>query len=643
MKKTTTLLSLLAVGTVAMAQSPRMSLYEEFTGENCGPCAATNPQLDPILAGNSNNTIVLKWQVAIPSAPSSPTSLYQQNKTEIDTRDNYYSISSAPNGRQDGQSQTVFGSASDHPGYITAARLNASAAVTSPFTIVMNRAWNATFDAITVTGTITASGSYTTTGTNLKFRLVMAEKEVNYAIAPGSNGETQFHHVARKSFPDLTNGTAMSNTWAAAQTQTFSIVCNLPSYIWDKSEVEMVGFIQDDANKKVLQAVLAAAAPLSNDAAAKSAALPAITCSTSLVPQVVIKNNGANAITSMTINPYVNGVANGAAINWTGNLAAGATTTVAMNAITGLTAGSKTFSVNIASSVNGSTDYNLGNNSTTTTFAVIGAYTANTTVESFSVSAFPPTNWILVNADGNAATWSRVTSAGSQSTTQSARYPAYAAPEGDSDDLILPPTSLTGFTAVKLNFDVASAPYSSVTPEDDQLQVKVSTDCGATWTTVYDKMGAALNTAPFTTGSFVPNATQWRSESVDLTAYANKPNVLVKFTATSGYGNNIYVDQVNLTAGFTSVKNIDENFKSVELFPNPATTETSVSVNLNNASDVTLTVVNNVGQIIYQTVSALQAGSNTVSIDTKAYAAGIYNVVVASENGSVIKKLSVVK
>lgn len=218
MKKTTTLLSLLAVGTVAMAQSPRMSLYEEFTGENCGPCAATNPQLDPILAANANNTIVLKWQVAIPSAPSLATSLYQQNKTEIDARDNYYSISSAPNGRQDGQSQTVFGSTSDHPGYITAARLNASAAVTSPFTIVMNRAWNATFDAITVTGTITASGSYTTTGTNLKFRVVMAEKEVNYASAPGSNGETQFHHVARKSFPDLANGTAMANTWAAAQT-----------------------------------------------------------------------------------------------------------------------------------------------------------------------------------------------------------------------------------------------------------------------------------------------------------------------------------------------------------------------------------------------------------------------------------------
>lgn len=60
MKKTTTLLSFLALTTVGFAQSPRMSLYEEFTGENCGPCAGTNPGLDVKLAANLNNTIPLK-------------------------------------------------------------------------------------------------------------------------------------------------------------------------------------------------------------------------------------------------------------------------------------------------------------------------------------------------------------------------------------------------------------------------------------------------------------------------------------------------------------------------------------------------------------------------------------------------------
>lgn len=642
MKKTTTLLSFLALTTFGFAQSPRMSLYEEFTGENCPPCAGTNPILDPILAINSNNTIPLKWQVAIPSAPSSLTSLYQQNKTEIDLRDAYYNISSAPSGRQDGQSQVVFGATSDHPGYVDAALLDASAAVTSPFTIAMTRAWDATFSTITVSVTLTATGNYTTTGTNLKFRLVMTEKEVHYAVAPGTNGEKDFNWVARKSFPTLTNGTAMANTWTIGQTQTFTVSCPLPAYIWDKSEVEMVGFIQDDANKYVLQAGLAAASALQNDAAASSVSgLPAMTCNTSLNPTAVIENNGTNAITSMTINPFVNGVANGASVNWTGNLAAGATTTVALNPITGLTAGAKTFSLNIASNVNGAVDYNLGNNAKTAKFSVIGAYGPAPIAQSFSLTTFPPTNWLLINPDGGTATWARSTAAGSQGTTQSVRYPAYTAAAGDVDDLVLPPLSLAGFSTANLSFDVASAPYSSP-PENDQLEVMISTDCGANWTTLYNKAGAALNTAPAATAAFVPTANQWRAELIDLTAYANNPTILVKFVATSDYGNNFFVDQVNLS-GSTGINTIDANISSVELYPNPTVNETSVNITLVNTSDLAITVLNNVGQIVYQSMSTLSAGSNKINVDTRNLASGMYTVLVASETGSVTKKLSVTK
>lgn len=640
MKKTTTILSFLALTAVGFAQSPRMSLYEEFTGENCPPCAGTNPILDPILAANSHNTIPLKWQVAIPSAPSSLTSLYQQNKTEIDARDNYYGISSAPSGRQDGQSQTVFGATSDHPGYVDAALLDASAAVTSPFTIAMTRAWDATFSTITVSVTLTATGNYTTTGTNLKFRLVMTEKEVHYAVAPGSNGEKDFHWVARKSFPTLTNGTAMSNTWTIGQTQTFTVSCPLPSYIWDKSQVEMVGFIQDDANKYVLQAALAAAAPLQDDAAAQSVSgLPAMTCNSSLTPNAIIKNNGTNAISSMTINPFVNGVANGASVNWTGNLAAGATTTVALNPITGLTSGTKTFSLNISSNVNGALDYNLGNNATTAKFSVIGTYSPAPVAQSFSLATFPPTNWLLINPDGGTATWARSTAAGSQSTTQSAKYPSYTASAGDMDDLVLPPVSLAGFATAMLNFDVAYAQYSN---ENDQLDVAVSTDCGATWTNVFSKAGSSLSTAAATTSAFTPTSAQWRAESVNLNAYANNPTLLVKFTALSDYGNNMYIDQINLS-GVTGVNNVDANISSVELYPNPTSNETSVNISLVNSSDVAVTLLNNVGQVVYQSTVTLNAGSNKVNIDTKNLASGIYNVLVATENGSVTKKLSVTK
>ncbi len=640
MKKTTTLLGLMALTTIGFAQSPRMSLYEEFTGENCPPCASTNPGLDVKLGVNSNNTIPIKWQVAIPSAPSSLTSLYQQNKVEIDARDAYYSISSAPNGRQDGQSQVVFGSTSDHPTYVSATTLNAAAAVTSPFTIAMNRAWDPTFSTITVTGTIVATGNYTTTGTNLKFRLVMTEKHIVYATAPGSNGEKEFNWVARKSFPDLANGTPMAPTFTVGQTQTFTVTCVLPSYIWDKSQVEMVGFIQDDATKKVLQAKLGAAAPLTNDAAASSiSGLTALSCVTSLTPSVIVKNNGSNAITSMTLNPYVNGVANGAPKAYAGSLAAGATATIIMNPITALPAGSNTFSVNI-NNVNGGVDNNNINNNMTSKFVIIGTYAPAPIVQDFQTATFPPTNWILVNPDGGASTWSRVTTAGGfGASTASTRYPCYTAAAGDMDDLYLPPMSLSAITTPKLTFDVAYAQYAT---ENDQLEVMVSTNCGSTWTNVYTKSGSTLSTAPVSTAAFVPTAAQWRNEIVNLSAFASAAQVLVKFVATSDYGNNMFIDNVNL-AGNVGVYEADKNVTSIDLYPNPTSNETAVKINLTEQSQVSISILNTVGQVVFQSTSTLNAGANSVAVDTKNFASGIYNVIISSKNGATTKKLSVTK
>lgn len=118
MKKTSILLGLMAVGLLATAQVPRMSLYEEFTGENCPPCAATNPGLNTLLNANSSKVIPIKWQVPIPSAPSTTWSLYQTDKGEIDWRwkaasapgygypttlgSSANQINSAPSGRMDG-------------------------------------------------------------------------------------------------------------------------------------------------------------------------------------------------------------------------------------------------------------------------------------------------------------------------------------------------------------------------------------------------------------------------------------------------------------------------------------------------------------------------------------------------------------
>lgn len=652
MKKTTTLFGLLALTTIGFAQSPRISLFEEFTGENCPPCASTNPVIDPILAPHHGvDCITLKWQVAIPSAPTSLTSLYQQNKAEIDARDAYYSISSAPSAKLDGQEMGVFGSVSasspDHAGNIDDALIASSSAVPSPFTIMMNRTYDASFSTITVTGTITASQVYTAVGA-LKFRLVMTEKEVHYAVAPGSNGEKDFHWVARKSFPDLANGTAMAGSWTAAQTQTFSIVCPIPSYIWDKSQVEMVGFIQDEGNKNVLQAGLSQAAPVGVDALAQGfAGLLPINCVSTATPQAIVKNNGIDPITTMTINAYVDATAQTPFI-FNGTIAAGATASITLNPVSGLTGGNHTFSVNIVG-VNAG-DNNIVNNTKKQSFVVVTTYAAAPVVQSYSLATFPGTGWILINSNAGAATttWQRSTAVGAFGVAPAgcAKYNFYNnAVVGDIDELYMPAMSLTGVIAPTLRFDLAYATYSDAqTPElNDQLDVKVSTDCGASWTTVYSNSGVSMATAPTSSVAFVPTAGQWSTKSVNLTAYANQPEVLVKFVTTNDYGNNLYMDNVNVAELATGISVLTKNIETVELFPNPANNETALTVTLAEESNVTVTVLNTVGQVVYTSSSDLTVGTSKLQLDTKNFASGIYNVVVTSANGSVTKKLSVSK
>ena len=92
MKKNLLTIALMIVGLIAFAQSPRLSLYEEFTGETCPPCASANPALNLLLAQPANHAkvVAIKWQVPIPSAPTKVWSLYQTNKAEINWRYSTY-------------------------------------------------------------------------------------------------------------------------------------------------------------------------------------------------------------------------------------------------------------------------------------------------------------------------------------------------------------------------------------------------------------------------------------------------------------------------------------------------------------------------------------------------------------------------
>jgi hypothetical protein len=653
MKKNLFALGLMMFGAAIVAQTPRLVLYEEFTGETCPPCAATNPGLNTLLSSPTNTpkVVAIKWQVPIPSAPSSTWSLYQTNKTEIDWRwkSTGYgynpAINSAPSSKIDGQEATVFGAASGHPANLTNGVITTAQSYTSAFSITMNRAWNFNCSAITLTVNITATAPFTSVG-NLVFRCVMVERLIQFSVQPGTNGETKFENPAIKSFPTLQAGTPLAGTWANNQSMTFTLNCPLPSYVRKKDEVAFVGFIQDDGNRKVAQAVMCDKAALPTDGIASLAANVGITCNNSINPVITVNNTGNSAITAIGITPYINGVAQ-TPVNLTTNIPVSTQSDIAIGSITTPTApGVYTFSYTINST--NSPLFNLTGNSSYVSFLVAGNYQGTPIVEGFPLGAFPPPGWMAPNAD-QGPSWSRTTLAGAyfQVPMHSAKYDFYNnGVVGDVDDLYLPPMDLSGNANPEMTFDYSYAQRTSAS--NDQLDVMVSDNCGATWTSVWSKSGLNLATTQDQTSSYIPDNvvkdfTQWRTEMVTLTGFA-KSNVLVKFVATSDNGNNLYLDNVNLAQKDpVGIVKTNSSAFGVNVFPNPASGIANININSVKAGDVKITVVNAIGQVVLTKSTSVSEGGNNVVIDVKEFASGIYSVVVDSEKGSVTKKLTVTK
>jgi PKD repeat protein len=107
-----------------------------------------------------------------------------------------------------------------------------------------------------------------------------------------------------------------------------------------------------------------------------------------------------------------------------------------------------------------------------------------------------------------------------------------------------------------MTFDVAYAAYDAT--YTDGLQVLISTDCGTTWTSLYNKTGTTvatgnLPTAAATTASFVPTTAQWRTETINLNTYVGNAGAILAFRNLADYGNNLYIDNINITGTGTPV------------------------------------------------------------------------------------------
>ena len=344
-------------------------------------------------------------------------------------------------------------------------------------------------------------------------------------------------------------------------------------------------------------------------------------CSTSLTPQLILTNSGSSTLTSSTISYSIDGGTN-QTLNWTGSLATGLTATVTLNTFTGLSVGTHTISATV-SSPNGGSDQNALNNTLTSTFSVVVGQALPFT-EGFEGATFVPANWSYTPIN-NTNKWARVTSASGFGTSTACakmdNFTGTANITGQKDIMTTLPISLANANStLKLKFDVAYARASN--NSKDSLNVWISTNCGATWTKIYNKGGGTLATAANTTAAFTPTSTQWRKDSVSLSAYAGQSIAYFRFESVSGSANNVYLDNINLSFVPSNAPPVANITSSVN------TACVGQSVSLTDASTNSPTSWN------WQMPGGTPTSSTTQNTSVIYNSAGVYTVTLVSTNAS---------
>ena len=662
---------LLLLTAASFAQTTRTQLYEEFTGENCGPCAASNPTLNTLLASNTPGMISLKYESPIPSSAGA-NSIYGHNTTDVDNRITYYTVPFAPYGRQDGfQIPDPNNQSNGHVAFLTQSVITSRASATSPFSLAITHVFNTAFDSVTVTAVITAAQAYTAVGT-LKFRLALTEKAIHLIAPTGSNGEKDFFNTMRRMIPDY-SGTTIASTWVNAATQTLTFKIAIPNYIYDFSQIEFVGFIQDDGNlgtgnyniqQAALSAQIAVPSTLKDGGIANNTVAPTNLCSTSVTPTFTFTNNSTSPITSAVISYTING---GAPVtqNYTGPLAAGASATITFPTAT-LSPGSVSIVGQIVS-INGIAtgafatvgDYNGTNNvSDAVNFSVVPSTTVGTSISQdfesvtkFTIGAAIP-NAVNVNPSGDdvyvvdkTVSTSATANLGGYANSNNSlrfRFPTFKSLT-DVASVVFEKIDLTGKTNVGLSFSYSYARWDA--NSTDALNVSVSTNCGTSWTQVWSKSGSALATAPDVSGAyFYPTATQWATGTVDLSAYNNAPELMVKFDGVEGAGNNLYLDDINLRQGALGVSNITA-VNQINIYPNPAKNQATIELSLASAVDNASIIVTDIaGKTLIQNELGKVSTSVKSALNTESLTSGLYLVhFVANGKEISVQKLNVVK
>lgn len=346
-------------------------------------------------------------------------------------------------------------------------------------------------------------------------------------------------------------------------------------------------------------------------------AVPDYQCTNILNPSVEIVNYGSNVLSAALIK-YAVDSQSPQYLSWQGNLEPGETDVIEFNEIQ-VEAGPHQLIVSIIEA-NGLADINGNNNDGQVDFYIIGTSIPVPVEQVFEESGFPD-GYFVENEDENG--WKMYTQEMELGDNDHMlQMPFFYSNAGNVYNVYMKNLNLSDVGSADLSFDVAYRYYrNSGLTDFDELQVQASANCGSNWDVLYDKEKDSLATLlPSGAGIYYPlMENEWRTDMVNLDQYIGNANMMIRFVAISGHGNNLYLDNLKITST-VGIGEIMHN-STMQLYPNPANDFVTIRFLNNQSWHRSLLIYNSMGQEIYRLPVH---GNEPITVTTSELPSGLY-------------------
>jgi hypothetical protein len=362
-----------------------------------------------------------------------------------------------------------------------------------------------------------------------------------------------------------------------------------------------------------------------------------ISCGGSFAPQITLKNNGSNAISTVTINYNYDGTPQ--TYTWNGTIAPSGTQSINLPPFTVNMIGAYKLSINTTTTNDAFADNNLGS----VPFYVNNAGTVGIT----NTFETPASSLLTYNDEAIVSQWQRgIRAAGTLASGSGNVYTTSLSgnyPDETKSYLVSQCYDLTQTTNPVIRFKMAF----DLEVNWDVVYVQYTTDFGQSWT-VLGSVGPNWynsNRTPETAGDDCYNCpgAQWSGTDFVLKEYNYPLNTLTGFSnvifrivfqsdqAVTQLG--VVIDDFVID-GILSTQQMEIN--SIAIYPNPS--KGIFNIEMGSILPKTIEVYDLTGKIVYSKKD-FSNNSDLITLNLSAISNGIYFVKIAAENQSVTKRI----